>query len=362
MEWSSQQKDALRKFDYWFRNESNRKKLFTMAGFAGTGKTTIAKHFASMIDGDVLFAAFTGKAANVLRTKGCEGARTIHSLIYRYQEDNNGVGKFVLNRDSSLKNAKLLILDECSMVNEKIAKDLLSFKTPICVLGDPGQLPPIEGLDWFFQKKPDVFLTEIHRQALENPIIALSKRIREQQKISIGIYGDSVIKKNVTIEELLSTDQIIVGRNETRKSLNSMIRKKLNFISIYPEKKDRLICLKNHKDYEIYNGQIFQVLSNPVIEEKKKQIRMSIEDDDNNIYSLFAHTSDFNIEHSRPQKLDAKFATFDFAYAITAHKSQGSQWNNIVIFDESWCFREYSSRWLYTAITRAAKKMTLIVS
>src|SRR4249920_494974 len=60
--------------------------IFRLFGYAGTGKTTLAKHIAEAVDGKVLFAAFTGKAALVMRSKGCPSASTIHSLIYRARE------------------------------------------------------------------------------------------------------------------------------------------------------------------------------------------------------------------------------------------------------------------------------------
>ena len=179
MQWGPQQSSALKAVDKWFveylttRNKRNAKQVFKLFGYAGTGKTPLARHFAENIDGDVVFGAFTGKASFVLRRKGCVGARTIHSMIYIADRDKNtGVVTFRINRASSvLSGAKLIIIDECSMVDEEMGRDLMSFGIPILVLGDPAQLPPIKGTGFFIDGEPDFMLTEIHRQAADNPII-----------------------------------------------------------------------------------------------------------------------------------------------------------------------------------------------
>jgi len=113
----------------------------------------------------VLFAAFTGKAACVMRSKGCHSASTIHSLIYKARETGEEMPSFELWDDAPASKAKLIIIDECSMVDGELARDLLSFDVPLLVLGDPAQLPPIQGGGFFTDAKPDAMLTEVHRQA-----------------------------------------------------------------------------------------------------------------------------------------------------------------------------------------------------
>jgi exodeoxyribonuclease-5 len=146
---SPQQDDALLAVSRWMK--AGHPQVFRLFGFAGTGKTTLARRIAEDVEGDVLFAAFTGKAAQVMRNKGCGNARTIHSLIYRPRgekaEEETGEMQpaFSLNRTSTVSKAKLVIVDECSMVDEALGRDLLSFGTPVLVLGDPGQLPPVSG-------------------------------------------------------------------------------------------------------------------------------------------------------------------------------------------------------------------------
>ena len=140
MQWSPQQEDALARVSAWLK--SGRPQVFRLFGYAGTGKTTLARHFAEGFKGEVAFGAFTGKAAHVLRQKGCEGATTLHALIYRPREVESEEPSFVLNRESAAAKADLIIIDECSMVDEELGRDLLSFGTPVLVLGDPAQLPP----------------------------------------------------------------------------------------------------------------------------------------------------------------------------------------------------------------------------
>ena len=151
MEFSPQQDEALKAVSKWLREGQS--PIFRLFGFAGTGKTTLARHFAEHVDGDVLFAAFTGKAAQVLRSRGASNANTIHSLIYRprgeEEVEDETTGKtsiapmFGINRQSPVAKAALIVIDECSMVDQELGQDLLSFGTPVLVLGDPGQLPPI---------------------------------------------------------------------------------------------------------------------------------------------------------------------------------------------------------------------------
>src|SRR6187549_1237037 len=153
--------------------------IFRLFGYAGTGKTTLARHIADGVDGDVKYAAFTGKAALVMRGRGCDGATTIHSLIYRALESGVEQPSFELWDDAPASKARLIIIDECSMVDQELGRDLLSFGVPLLVLGDPAQLPPIQGGGYFTGSEPDAMLTEVHRQAADNPIIRLSMDIRE---------------------------------------------------------------------------------------------------------------------------------------------------------------------------------------
>jgi len=366
MNWNSQQEQALRDVDRWFYTESKRKPIYRVFGYAGTGKSTLARHFASNIDGEVCYAAYTGKAADVMRKAGCHGAKTIHSLIYKAEEDEKGRLHFKLNRKSELKDAALLIIDECSMVDQKIGNHLLSFGVPILVLGDPAQLPPPNGAGFFTEAKPDNMLTEIHRQAGDNPIIELSKRIREGESLDVGTYGETRVVRKITKQDFLEADQVLVGRNATRMSKNYQMRRMLGHgDGLMPVIGDKLICLKNDSELGIYNGMMFRVdgINQQLSGAKSKFMHMTL-DGDGYRHAIITKTPKafFTGEKIPPgSPLLKQGQQFDYGYAITVHKSQGSQWDNVLIYDESWCFREEWKRWLYTAVTRAAEKFTLVV-
>jgi hypothetical protein len=196
----------------WYR--AGDKQVFRLYGYAGTGKTTLARDFAAGVDGEVAFAAFTGKAAHVMRGKGCVNATTIHGLIYRLEkEDENGNPIFVINLDSFARHTRLIIIDEASMVNEKIGRDLLRFRVPIVVIGDPAQLPPVEGAGFFTTGEPDFMLTEIHRQARDSPIIKMATIVREGGRLEVGDYGDGSRVVHQNDYKAVPCDQILVGRN-----------------------------------------------------------------------------------------------------------------------------------------------------
>lgn len=410
MKFSPQQEEALQKVKRWLNSGSQQ--VFHMFGYAGTGKTTLAKHIANNASGNVLFAAYTGKAAHVLRSKGCRDAQTIHSLIYhsrdkskarlidlegelddlkrelrkstsneKFIEDHQEVKKllkeikkerensqqpsFILNPDSILKEADLLIIDECSMVDSRMGEDLMSFGRPILVLGDPAQLPPVGGSGFFTENvQPDVMLTDIHRQAEESPIIRMATKVRNGGVLDIGDYGDGCsvlpVGSKMDTDRTLSFDQIIVGKNATRKNVNKRIRYLKGIEDKYPVIGDRIVCLRNNHDLGLLNGAIFEVIDVEGTMDSKVFMSIMPEDSATSI-TVSAHEHHFLGTEDQLHWFEKSEANeFTYGYALTCHKSQGSQWKNICIMDESYCFRKHQKRWLYTAITRAAETVTII--
>jgi len=374
MEFSTQQDAALKAVSSWLKDGQS--PLFRLFGYAGTGKTTLARYFAEHIDGDVQFAAFTGKAAQVLRSKGASNAKTIHSLIYRprgeEEVEDEETGKtsiapmFSLNRQSPVAQAALIIVDECSMVDEDLGADLMSFGTPILVLGDPGQLPPVSGGGYFTDHEPDCLLTEIHRQARDNPIVDLAMQVREGRDISYGDWGRARVigKSDVDTELVLEADQVLLGINRTRRRYNQRLRELKGFDALYPQSGDKLVCLRNDPAKGLLNGSLWQVMTSSK-ETVKPGINLLVkpEDDDMGrgsakIKLLKAAFEDPSAE--TPWQTRKRYDDFDYGYALTVHKAQGSQWDNVVLFDESYAFRESRERWLYTAITRAAEQLTIV--
>lgn len=365
---SPQQDSALSAVSAWLKRRD--RLVFRLFGYAGTGKTTLARRIAEGTEGEVLFAAYTGKAAQVLRSKGAKNARTIHSLIYRpktgegeegEEEGANGSPAFTLRRSSPVANADLVIIDECSMVDEALGRDLLSFGTPILVLGDPGQLPPISGGGFFTEAEPDVMLSEIHRQARENPIIDMAERVREGGRLDYGAYGESrvITRREIDADAVLAAEQVLVGRNHTRRQYNRRIRTLKGFAGPLPEVGDRLVCLRNNADKGLLNGGLWSVEG--LGGGRAGALRLALRSDDEGTRARVrvaraAFTDEAPLSPIERRKHDE----FDFGYALTVHKAQGSQWGDLLLFDESFAFKEHRARWLYTAITRAAERITIV--
>ncbi|TIR23975.1 MAG: ATP-binding protein [Mesorhizobium sp.] len=369
--WSPQQAAALDAVAAWYGSGLSRKQVFRVFGYAGTGKTTLARHFAGGLRGQVHYMAYTGKAAMVMRKNGCLGAMTIHATIYAVEFDHvTGVKKFVLRDIDDLGDAALFVIDECSMVDEEIGKDILSFGVPVLVLGDPAQLPPVRGGGFFTDAEPDVMLTEIHRQAAENPIVRMATTIREGGRLEFGTYGPSeVIRRSaLTQDHVLQASQVLVGLNKTRAAYNTRMRELLGRMSDLPEPGDQLVCLKNDRNKGIFNGGLWQVVE--LLKRRKGHL---------NDHCIRMHVTSLDFDSTTPIDVRVReeffrgqgneipwrelngLQQFDFGYALTVHKAQGSQWDTVCLFDESGTFQSDRARWLYTGLTRAAEKITVVM-
>jgi exodeoxyribonuclease-5 len=400
MQWSPQQDHALHDVNSWFKSKGEQ--VYRLFGYAGTGKTTLAIHFAQNAPGMVKFAAFTGKAAHVMKQKGCTGATTIHKLIYqpftksqkhldqlqidlesalkkeppdqaaiqKLQEDlqlerqNLQRPGFSLNYESELRLASLLIIDECSMVDERMAEDLLSFGVPILALGDPFQLPPVRGTGYFTEGRGNTVLTEIHRQARDNPIIEMSRRVREGESLPLGNYGDCrVLDTKLPSDDIMSHDIILVGRRTTKRACDVKARNILGRVSHLPEEGDRIMCIKNNHDLGLLNGQIWISLDKAADAGAVATLHIRSEDTGEELI-VAAPTDLFLGQKNEDWTANYGLEQFEYSYAITVHKAQGSQWDDVLVFDEkdkfpNWKHRD-RARWLYTAITRAAKRVTVM--
>ena len=415
MNWSPQQVEALALARSWIQDPGQRQ-VFYLAGYAGTGKSTLARHLAADVSGTVLYGSFTGKAALVMRSMGCTDATTIHRMIYiprdksraklarmkhdlaefqnhqitiqtggdhsgkqeillklanrisdltymvKAEEKNLKRPAFTLNNDSQVKQASLVVIDEVSMVGEQMGEDLLSFDVPVLVLGDPAQLPPVKSGGYFTKRQPDFTLTEIHRQAADSPVIKLASLVRQGQRPSLGEYGDSrVLPKGVlSIEDLLEYDQILVGRNATRNDLNRQLREVLGRAGPLPEVGDRLVCLRNDHEMGLLNGALWDVTWAEPVDDDLMMLTVQEPDGETKL-TVPAHRHYFEDREDELSHWDLREAQcFDHGYALTVHKAQGSQWWSVLIIDESRDFRQDAKRWLYTAITRASERVTII--
>lgn len=352
--------------------------ITVIAGLAGTGKSTLIKYFIEGMDlqNKTVFCTFTGKASLVLRKQGLP-AMTIHKLIYNTRR-NHRTGKFYFNLKPILdEDYSLIVVDEISMVPLKLLEDLMTFNIPIVALGDPGQLPPIGDNNGLLDS-PHIFLNEIHRQAQDNSIIKLSMMIRENKNVPY-IYDDSDVKvinrSELTVGMLDWADQVLCAKNETRRTINNEMREFYGRKTILPEDGDKIICLRNYWDtlnneeYPLINGTIgvvrnpfhgqdYGVLGQKVIIDFEADYTESLFDKlvvDTNIFKGFAPQS-----KSNPRKGNL-FYEFDYGYAITTWKAQGSQWGKVLIYEENFPFDPQDKiKFLYTAITRAQDKVILV--
>jgi exodeoxyribonuclease-5 len=361
-EWSREQAEAIDQVGRWLKQ--GEPQVFRLFGYAGVGKTTLARHIAEGARGETAFAAFTGKAALVMRSKGCGGATTIHALIYRASEGAEGAPTFTLNADGPASKAGLIVIDECSMVDPELGRDLLSFGKPILVLGDPFQLPPVKGGGYFTVGAPDVMLTQIHRQAQDNPIIRLSEIVRSGGELSLGDYGETRVIKRAAVDaaQVLKADQVLVGVNRTRRAYNQRMRDLKGFREPLPVADDRLVCLRNDRAKGLINGGLWRVETLGGV--RKDFVRMTLRSEDEGarsavkvaVLKAFFEGKESELGFMLRRESDE----FDYGYALTVHKAQGSQWDYVMLFDESFAFREHRARWLYTGLTRAARRLTVV--
>jgi exodeoxyribonuclease-5 len=420
---SPQQAAAIAAIENWFRRGTRDQQVFRLFGYAGTGKTTITRHAIGELglepmdrtggSGGVLYAAFTGKAALVMTRKGTP-ASTIHSLIYKVSEAtpeeiervtpeletlrkgvcNMGPAersfaetqirrlelrladihqpRFILNEQSLVRDADLIVLDEVSMVGAEMASDLLAFGKPILVLGDPGQLPPIKGDGAFTDADPDVMLTDIHRQAETSAIIRLATLARQSVPIPYGEHDDFVWKmrrSDIGPHQFLKGGQVICGRNATRLFLNTAMKQAAGFPDAYPRGLgEKIICLKNRHDLGLVNG-MFLDLSD-IRDESPLAFSASVRTEDGTSvpgrqWFYKGHFDDhvaYDAERLRRDWRDMRgLVESVWGYAITCHKAQGSQWENVIVYDDGLGrTAEDRARWLYTAITRAEQGLVIL--
>jgi exodeoxyribonuclease-5 len=366
MRWSPQQEDALSKIGRWLKS---RDQVFLLFGYAGTGKTQIAHEIGRSL-GDVVYCAFTGKAAHVLRQRGCKPTSTIHQLIYRPVFDADGhVKRWDLRPRSELAHLRLIIVDESSMINEALAGDLLSFGIKLLIIADPAQLPPINGGGYFMDFEPDAMLTEIHRQARDNPILLLADQIRRGKKLPARGSSDRRLVIAPIIDDPENYDTILCGTHEMRHRLNRRMRVDLGYHKNYehrvpPKIGEIIVCTRNDYsvDAPIYNGQQWEIEGLKQVGDPRVLpiLEMALRQGDAETL-VNVPLADFTGEAIPlpPWRLQ-HLQRFEFGYALTVHKAQGSEWDSVLMINESGKFRSDMRQWLYTGITRARERLTIV--
>lgn len=382
---SQDQRQAILSAYSWYKNPTS--DYLTIGGYAGTGKTTVIALLRKALHQkhpklSVSFVSYTGKASMVLKDRLKQAKAvypqdtvgTIHSLMYHPKTGSDGTVTHWRKRKHL--ETDLIIVDEASMVTEKIFLDLLSYAIPVVAVGDHGQLPPIDDA---FQlvDDPDIRLETIHRQAEASPIVTMATLVRQTGELPYKKFSNQAAKVrsddfivNDLIEQFSYADRdqlILCARNKTRIMLNNQIRTQKAIEQAEPVVGDRVICLKNSYDYPepLYNGMIgvIQDLSPESKHHYAAEIKFPSEDI---LFSGTISRHQFNqpslltkVKGVKPQEIGERF---DFGYAITVHKAQGSQAESVLIFEENaqkWMKDNYS-RWLYTAITRATQSVWVV--
>ena len=398
----------------WYFNTEDQ--VFVLSGYAGTGKTFLIDYVVRevlkmKVGSEAAFVSPTGKAAANLVKNGTL-AGTVHSLIYIRNEDDfdvNEDGEIIDREELSFikkekidEKIKLIIIDEASMINETVLTDLLSFGVKCLFSGDGAQLPPVNGTCPLFAN-PHYTMKEIVRQAADNPIIQVATMARKGLPIPYGNYGDTVcvIRKGALKGEerkrlFLKADQIICGRNVTRNRINEEVRayKGIPQSEVLPTEGEKLICTLNDWEKPLDTGKKFHLVNGiigrayDVKEQSDELATMEFQADfldygvkvpfDTGIFTKgkYQHSygqravhlvdgtvvHEYNYELLRRLKAVAEepICRFEFAYAVTCHKAQGSEFDFVIVFDEAWAFGEEKDRWLYTAITRAKEKLLIV--
>jgi exodeoxyribonuclease-5 len=385
---TAEQQVAFDEVINYFTNPPKDKPYWVLTGYAGVGKTTLLSEiikFAEEFDTlkeerrKVAILTLTWKASIVLHKKGIKQAQSIHSFLYNADWEDKSKGlKFIKKSKHEIqKEFQYIIVDEASMVSSDLKKDLIDAGLPILFTGDPFQLPPVtkDNDELHFLDQPDSKLTTILRQALDNPIIDMSMRIREESNFNYNRYLGNHQNKDklfvfnrskLNVNWLTAAEQVICGTNATRIEKNNLIRQIQNKNPLmFPDKDEKLIALNNIRTKQIFNGTI--LLSDEIYHEDKlsdirKLFKLRTEDGKK-------HTIKGIFTDLVKDKDDIKFLSKDkelvqlaFANVITCHKAQGSQWDKLLVFNEPIGRNEIDKRkWMYTSITRAVDKCIIIL-
>lgn len=393
MELTRKQEEGLRiALDKYRHNE----KYVVISGYAGTGKSTLVRFIIEALqvdENDVAYASYTGKAAEVLRKKGNRNALTLHKLLYTSVPKADG--SFFRRKKERLE-YKVIVVDEISLAPKTMLELLLSYNVFCIFLGDPFQLPQIDKNEAHdYLNHPHVFLDEIMRQAAESEIIQLTMKIRNGETIDFTKGKEVMVipRKELVTGHLTWADQIICGTNNTRININKQMREMLGFEGVLPNNGEKMICLRNYWDdiseegeSSLVNG-MTGIINNPFGDYRMAPSYVRMRDHRIPLIKGMFISEDgqhFNnvdmdqhlIETGEPfldwkesyalGKLKMKIGdiiprAFDYAYAITCHKSQGSEWNNVLVIEERFPFdKKEHARWLYTAVSRSSEKCVLV--
>lgn len=377
------QQHALDAVRDWFA--SNPYQPFVLGGLAGTGKTALLPMIhKSMRPLRIRYVCPTWKAAHVLSTKlraagVYERATSIHNLIYNprgvlHEEDcgfwqNAEAGcnmtppcrKLCWEFDPKDR-PQLLVVDEASMVDTRIREDIERLGSPTLYVGDHGQLPPIIGPSIFDDHPPDARLETIQRQALDSPIIPLSRVVRagdrswldkaQQMGFTVLEAGSKSARRyDLRTAEPPHSDPntvFITSTNAAVDRLNRLTRRTLGRGPDVLVPGDLVMAQNNSREIGIYNGQQ-GVITEVGTRQRRAEIRME---------TGVVYEGPLLVKGVDEIPAYAEVPVVRHSYAVTCHKAQGSEFRNVIVFLNGG--RMEDSRWLYTAITRATHNLTFV--
>ncbi len=354
MQLTEEQKNVIR----GIIERMNHEQVITFGGVAGCGKSTIISVLLEALSRrqqTFQAAAYTGKAANVLRKKGVS-AKTIHSTIYvPYKDENDNTYWELASRfDPNVSTIDGFIIDEASMVSKEIHDDLVSFGKPIIYVGDHGQLEPI-GTKFNVMANPMFKLETVHRNAGE--IAHFAQHIRLGRPAS-SFDGSSKVQvvtaSSVEDSHLSAVDQVIVAFNKTRSEINRRVRSFRKIEPAHVVQGEKVICLRNNRVERLFNGM------QGIVTMVHKRYRFDFISD-GMIYKNVKYDHKQFGEETNKFEFDQDANPFDYAYAITCHKAQGDQFGNVIVFEQR-CEKWDHVRWAYTAASRAVNGLIWVRS
>lgn len=384
MELTERQKEGVR---IAIQRYKNHEKYTVIAGYAGTGKSTVVEYIVKELglkNEDVAYCAYTGRAAKVLRDKNCPNAMTTHRLLFNSHENADGTFTHI-PKDNLACDYKLIVVDEVSMLPKYFFELMLKHGVHIICLGDPGQLPPVatgNDTDHHLLDHPHVFLDEIMRQAADNEIIKLSMDIRNGEPLLYQRGKDvCVIPYNKLSDKImLGADIMLCATNKKRIAMNQYCREVVygEDVPPYPLSGEKIICLKNNYQYEndsdtpLINGSVGTISDIDISPSKLfgHTMMANFNADDGMFYQIpmdykmfTEHVETINKDNFKKfRKEKVKPCLFDYAYCCTVHKAQGGQYDRVIVFVENFPHdAETRKKWLYTAVTRAASKLIIVM-
>ncbi len=351
--------------------------IAVITGAPGTGKTYSLTAALDLLDArhiSYALCAPTGKAARRMTEVTGRPASTIHRLL-QWRPDG-----FVFNADNPLP-WDVVVVDESSMIDIRLAADLMAAVNPqhtrIIFVGDANQLPPV-GPGAFFsdliasKKIPTIWLSHLHRAAAGSWIYRNAPKILAGAGVELdvdvpdfdwyemrsddpeGIKGVAADVISKLLEEGQSWDdfQLLTpmkirdgGAYELNGAIraalikNEGVRAKVGAYESEAEvcRGDRVIQIKNDYELDIFNGECGQI----ALVETPSSVRVRFDNEYRNVKG-------------------ARLKNLALSYALTCHKSQGSQWKTVIVVCHSVHGRMLNRRLFYTAVTRAQKKVILI--